>query len=1041
MIEITSNEEKVLEYWKSHGIAERMREKNAGKKPFYFLDGPPFVSGDLHPGQIWVKTIKDVILRYRRYRGFNVHDKAGYDVHGLPIEHKIEESLGIKSKKDIEDRIGVEVFISKCREFVESLIGRMDADYYRFGMSLNFADPYIPSRFAYMETAWSLIKKVNEKGLLYKGLRPMTYCKHCGTVLAQGSLEIEYQEDTDPSVFVAFKAKESSRMAKGETYLLVWTTTPWTLPANMAIAANPKELYVRALIGGRRLILAKARMDAVVAELDESAVIEAEFYGSELEGLAYVNPLEGAVPKQVSFTKYHKVIMAEELVSSSEGSGLVHMAPGHGLEDYSVGIKNKLPVFSPIGMDGRYTAEAGKYVGLAVPEEANKRVIDDLLKSGNLLSNGKVKHSYPHCWRCGTKLIYIATEQWFINIQKVKRRILSENSKVTWHPKEAKEWQANVISNSPDWTISRQRYWGIPIPIWECSSCGRYVVVGSLGELSDIALDKSQVQALKDLHKPYIDRVLARCQCGGEMRRISDVFDVWFDSGIAFRAGLTEKEFGELFPINFILEGRDQLRGWFSYQLKISTILYGSRPFKDVAVDGMLLAEDGRQMHKHLGNYVSLGDLLKISSADSFRIWCSMHTPWLDLQFNTAEIKEAEKNINTLYNIANLIEEYKEAIGYRSAGVRVPSIRKLDEEERWILSRFTATLDKAQRSLDNYEVYSAAEAVRNFIIEDFSRFYLKIAKKKILYNREKSKIVMGVVDYVFYNSLVILSPIAPFCCESIYLQRYKREDSIFLEDWPAIKRGLYDASLEADFRIAASVISAVLNSRDKSGIKLRWPLAEATVEFNEEANAAAAERTAGMIEEYTNVKKLVVKKAEKAHIQVRPRFSVIGPMFKDRANDVAEAIKNADPARLSSGVSTAGYFDLHTSSGTVRVGPETFEIIKTSVAENAIPFEHGIAYVNPVMNQELMDEALLREFERRVQIARKDAGFRKAEKAVLRYAAGPDLKALIEKKADDIKSDLNLESVEFGVIENAAYTQFEVEGTKASIQLSKPGHH
>ena len=515
MIEITSNEEKVLEYWKSHRIADRIREKNSGKKPFYFLDGPPFVSGDLHPGQIWVKTIKDVILRYKRYRGFNVHDKAGYDVHGLPIEHKIEESLGVKSKKDIEDRIGVEVFISKCREFVESLIGRMDADYYRFGMSLNFADPYIPSRFAYMETAWSLIKKVNEKGLLYKGLRPMTYCKHCGTVLAQGSLEIEYQEDTDPSVFVAFKAKGSVEVTKGDAYLLVWTTTPWTLPANMAIAANPKELYVRVLIGGRRLILAKARMDAVVAELNESAVIEAEFYGSELEGLAYLNPLEEAVPKQASFRKYHKVIMAEELVSSSEGSGLVHMAPGHGLEDYSVGIRKKLPIFSPVGMDGKYTAEAGKYAGLDVPEEANRKVIEDLLKSGHLLSNGKVKHSYPHCWRCGTKLIYIATDQWFINIQKVKKKILSENAKVTWHPKEAMEWQANVISNSPDWTISRQRYWGIPIPIWECSSCGKYVVVGSLNELADIAVDRNQVQALKDLHKPYIDRVLARCQCGG----------------------------------------------------------------------------------------------------------------------------------------------------------------------------------------------------------------------------------------------------------------------------------------------------------------------------------------------------------------------------------------------------------------------------------------------------------------------------------------------------------------------------------------------
>ncbi len=1043
MADLNKNEEDILKYWNENKIPDLVAEKNRGKKKFYFLDGPPFVSGDLHPGQMWVKSMKDVVLRYRRLRGYDVYARAGYDVHGLPIEKKVEAKLNVKTKKEIETTLGIDTFIRNCKEYVNSYMGRMDSDYRRFGMSLDFSNPYIPSTKSYMEIEWQFLKRIYDKGLIYKQKRATTYCKSCQTAVSQGSMELEYKEDNDPSVLVAFRVNEGKSGAKveikGEAYLLIWTTTPWTLPANMAVAANPKELYILARIGGKRLIFAKGRLEFVSEALDESAVIESEFYGSELSGLQYLSPLEGAIEKQKEFRKYHKVVMAEELVTINEGSGLVHIAPGHGLEDYLVGKREKIPIFSPVGEQGEYTGEAGKYSGLVVQEQANKAILADLKAGGSLLHHAQITHSYPHCWRCDTKLIYIATEQWFINIQRVKKRLIRENRKVSWHPAEASKWQEEILQGSPDWTISRQRYWGTPIPIWICE-CGEQKVIGSLAELAENATNRAYVESLDDLHRDSVDKVRLKCvSCGKEMRRISDVLDVWFDSSVAYRASLTQEQFDSLFPVDFILEGVDQLRGWFSYQLKMGTIINGRNPFRHVGIDGMMLGSDGREMHKKLGNYVPLSDVLKSATADSFRLWCTSHVPQLDITFSPDKISDANKTVRLLYNIANLYEYYSDAVGYRPKKLKASfKIVKLDPEERWIYLKMNATVREVTRYLDNYEIHKGAEAIRAFITEDLSRFYLRMAKKKLLYaDRRKARLILDLINHLLFKTLVMISPYTPFAAERIYLDNYWREKSITLESWPRSDKNAGDQDLLGDFETALAGITALLFSREKEGLKLRQPLMAAHLEVTDQKAYDALVKLSSLIEDYINVKKLDVKMMQKASLEIRPAFQKLGPEFKGSASAVAEGLKKADPDAMLGEIEKTGHYQLHTEKGTFSVTNDHFTVIRKVEKENAVSFKAGIAYVDKEISRELRDEAIIREFERGVQLARKDLMLKKSDRITLLYRSTPDIAEIIAVNGKKIAQDVNAIKIDAGEDPQIHGKEIELEDETIRIYVRK----
>ncbi|MDM7935329.1 MAG: isoleucine--tRNA ligase, partial [Methanothrix sp.] len=580
-------ESQVRSFWERHDVYRRVRSMRSGGRKFFFVDGPPYTTGRIHLGTAWNKVIKDAVLRYRSMCGCEVKDRAGWDMHGLPIEVKVEESFGFKSKRDIE-AYGVDRFIQRCKEFALRQKDDMTAQFRALGAWLDWEDPYMTLNSEYIEAAWWTLQRAHEHGLLERGLRVVNWCPRCQTAIADS--EVEYWDETDYSIYVKFPVE-----GEEGTSIVIWTTTPWTIPANVAVAVNPSFEYskVRAWKEGSVdvLIMASELVEPVLKEgryrdYELLATLSAE----EMQHLTYAHPLSDLVPHQREIR--HGVHSADFV--TAENTGCVHIAPGHGLEDYELGLEKDLEIFCPVGEDGRYTSEAGeRYQGIYV-KEADSMVIQDLEERGSLLASGRLTHRYGHCWRCKTPIIFIATSQWFLRISDLRAKMLEEVSKVTWYP----EWAgsarfADWISNARDWCISRQRYWGIPLPIWICEGCGRIEVMGTAAELEE----RSGVH-LSDLHRPEVDSVILRCPCGGSMRRSPDVFDVWFDSAVASWATLNfprdESQLSEWWPADFITEGHDQTRGWFYSQLGASMVSFGRAPYRSVLMHGFTLDDQGR---------------------------------------------------------------------------------------------------------------------------------------------------------------------------------------------------------------------------------------------------------------------------------------------------------------------------------------------------------------------------------------------------------------------------------------------------------------
>ncbi len=1037
MIDLKGREEKVLAYWKEHGVNGRVRARNKGRKKFYFLDGPPNAYG-LAVHHLWVYTVKDLMLKYKRYRGFDVHDRPGFDVHGLPIENKIERRLNLKSKQEIE-KMGVENFVKACKDYAESGINGSIELLKRFGVFMDFDSTYIPYTATYINKGWQIFKRIYDKKLLYRGLKPLAYCPHCETVLSASGPEVEYKDAQDTSVFVRFKVigKSSKIELSQDTYLVIWTTTPWTLPSNMAIAANPKAVYVAASLEGKDYIIAKDRLD-VFTEAVGSTVVKKEFYGSELVGTMYESPLAEQVPAQKKFAKYHRVLPGEAIVSLGEGTGLLHIAPGHGPEDFAVAKANGIPVFSPVDMHARYTADAGKYAGLEVPGAANEAVLKDLRASGDLLFEGQLVHSYPFCWRCGSKLIYRATDQFFINVGKIRRKMLSENQKVKWYPGFAQKWFADAVESSPDWCISRQRYWGAPIPLWICGACNAFEVMGSTKELElraklDAPLDDMH------LHKPYIDRIEFGCKCGGTMKRTPDLFDVWYESGISHTASLTDEEFVRLYPADWITESLDQIRGWFSTLLRTGVAANGRRPFNSVTIGGMMKDEIGEEMHRNKGNAITPDDIMRMVSVDGFRLWCASKPRWQDLKLKKSELRDSDGEIIMLYNIAELVKELSVISGYPSREVKRPGTSKLEPEDLYILSRLNSLISEFTEHMDSYQIDDAINKLRTFIIEDFSRFYLKFAKQRAVdATRGQLKRIAGLTSYVLYNISIMVSVAAPLAAEHIFSELFSKDgDSVFMEGWPKASARLVDKQLEGKMQIAKDAISAILNSREKAGVSLRWPISRAVVEVTGDDAYAALQELSGIVESYVNAKRLELKRVSGTKKEVVPLFAEIGPAFRGEAQAVADALKDASADEVLKAIETAGSYQLHTKNGMAEVTPKHFTVVERPEAAESASFRHGIAYIDKELSRELKDEALLREFERNIQMARKEMGLSRMDGIELNYEAVGELSRIIPMRMKELKRSIKARRIGKGIDSSALVKRFEIEGESVGVSLKK----
>ena len=625
-------EKEVLVFWKKNKIYEKSKKKNSKGKKFYMMDGPPYANGHIHMGHALNKTLKDISMRQKRLQGFNVFDRAGYDTHGLPIEFQVEKEIGSRTKKDIE-KYGVKKFINKCKEFATRYIIVMNNEFEDLGVWMDFKNPYLSLDDSYIETIWDTFKKADEKKLLYLGKYPVHVCPRCETAVAYN--EIEYGKQEDISVYIKFPVKDSENKS-----LIIWTTTPWTLPGNTGVMVNPDIEYSEVEQSNKEIwIIAKEKISEIMGLIGKDYNVKKTFKGKEIEGLTYKNPLEKNLNRKIK--KGNIVILSSRFVNLEEGTGLVHCAPGHGKEDYDVGKKYGLDMPSPVGIDGVLNEEAGKYKGKKA-RVVDYEIIEDLEKDGFLVYKHKYPHDYPFCWRCKEPLLMISMPQWFFKIKDIHKKILKSNQEVNWIPKYMKLRMKAWLEGISDWPISRSRYWGTPLPIWVCDKCEDRVVIGSIKEL-----EKKSGKKVKGVHKPEIDEITWKCKCGGNVKRVPEVLDVWFDSGVSSWAALNylkeDKKFKKFWPADINIEGKDQIRGWWNSQIILSEIRFGKKPFKNISVHGMVLDLGKIKMSKSEGNIISPQEIIDKYGRDYMRYYFAKTSKGEDFGLDEGEFKEIEK--------------------------------------------------------------------------------------------------------------------------------------------------------------------------------------------------------------------------------------------------------------------------------------------------------------------------------------------------------------------------------------------------------------
>jgi isoleucyl-tRNA synthetase len=1042
-------EERVKRYWEDERIYEKLKSRRSSKI-FFFLDGPPYPSSPtFHPGTGWNKVIKDAVLRFYSLRGYDVTDTPGYDTHGLPIEYQIEKRLGISSKKEIIEKIGIDRFVQMCKEFVFSNVEALSKGFKDLGVMMDWSKPYMTLNNDYIEEAWKLVKAADEKGLLDTDVRVLHWCPRCETVLADYEVTQEYVDLEDPSIYVKMPVRGRNR-----EYLVIWTTTPWTLPANTFIMARGDAIYVKVKVGDEILIMAEQAVERVMREAGiKEYQIVGKMLGRDLEGVEYDHPLEDIIPLQSILKNYHRVVIADRFVSLEEGTGLVHAAPGHGPEDFEVARNKGFPIYSPLDDSGRFTKEAGRYAGVGA-RDANKEIIEDLRSRGALLAYSKIVHRYPVCWRCKTPLLLRATKQWIIRTSALRSLAIEEASKVKWIPRWGLDRMKPLLESMQDWVISRQRFWGVPLPIWICRSCGYKIVIGSVREIKEYGGEEPE-----DLHRPWIDRVILRCpRCGGQAERVPDVADVWLDSGVAFYASLGRdglEKFKSMGPVDFVVEGHDQTRGWFFSMLRSGLIVLGSSPYKTILVHGFVLDEKGREMHKSLGNYVEVSEVVRRYGRDAFRLFVLSNTTWEDLKFSMKRLEDSLRDLNIMWNVLLFSKSYMEIDGY---GYSEEDLNRLSShlriEDKWVLSRLASVVEGVTRAMEEYRIHEAVNMLRDFIVEDLSRTYLKIVRRRV-WEEENTPDKLAVYATLFraLKAWSIMASIAiPHMAELVYQELIRRFDStskesVNLEQWPDIDElsKYRDGRLEKIFERLKEVFEALASARMNAGIRLRRPVEMCIVASDSAEYLEAVERGSNVIKEMMNCQEVIAMRASEAmgkiiRVRARPILSSIGREFRDFARNVASYIeqRGEEVAREVS----KGFVKAIIEGKEVVIRPEHVEIVEEPV-EGHVVVKRGWGYaaITTKVSEELALAGLARELIRRIQVMRKELGLSLMDIInVDIYSEEDNLKA-IERVKELIARETRSTSINIKrsqqEVRGALIREWEIDGEIYVIAISK----
>lgn len=860
MYDFKKSEQEIGEFWKKNKTYEKVKLKNKKGKKFYFLQGPPYTSGRIHIGTAWNNCLKDAALRFKRMNGLNVWDRAGYDMHGLPTENAVQKLIGLKDKSEIE-KFGIDKFVKECRNFALARVKEMDKDLIRLGVWLDFENAYYPLTNDFMSNEWFLIKKAWDQKRLYKGRKVMHWCATCETALAKH--ELEYENVKEKSVFVKLKVR-----GKKNEFLIVWTTTPWTLPFNLAVMANPKVDYVKAKSDGEVWTFAKALLDSVKKVTEKEFKIVEEVKGKELEGLEY-DPLfnEGEMKKVYSEMKkkhknIHTIVLSEQYVTTDAGTGLVHCAPGCGPEDYEVGLEYKIPAFNTLNEKGMIT-ELPEFKDFTAKQD-DAKIVEMLKESGSFVAEMIVEHEYPFCWRCHKPVIFRALEQWFLKIEDIIPEMLKENEKVSWIPKWGKEAFDSWIKVLRDNSITRQRYWGTPVPIWECPKCKAIEIIGSQEELKKKAVTKVP----DDLHKPGIDSVKLKCKCGSEMYRVPDVLDVWLDAGTASWNCLyypsREDYFKEWFPADFILEANEQIKLWFSMLMICSMVALKKPCYKNVYIHGMILDWQGMKMSKSLGNIVSPSEVIEKYGVDLFRYYMCECRSGENIAFSWEGMKQKQRNMNVLWNVKNYLLELASLLNKDPTKIN-PA---LGLEEKYMLSRCNSAIKEVTALFENYQLDETITGIEALFLE-LSRVYIQLVREKTALGTEKEKETVLYTIYETLNKIIkLFAPVCPFITETIHQElkdRFKlKEESIHLCEWPKTDEKIIDKKLEGEFSFMLQVIEKALAARAKAAIGVRWPLASLTIKSDKKLGKELEE----IIMRQVNAKKIIYTKGKENEIEV-----------------------------------------------------------------------------------------------------------------------------------------------------------------------------
>ncbi len=1006
-------EEEAFRQWGEGCIPQKLRDRKTGKK-FYFLDGPPYVTNPIHVGTAWNKTLKDAYIRYLRMNGFCVRDQPGFDMHGLPIEVMVEKRMGIRSKKEIET-LGIDRFIGSCRQFALDNLKVATDQFKNLGVWMDWDYPYKTLENSYIESVWWLIRRAEERKLLGRGKKIVHWCPRCETVLAGYEATDEYRDVEEDSIYVKFLLE-----GREHDYIMIWTTTPWTLPANVAVMVHPDFMYAKVRAGSETFIVAEARVGEVFRELGVPCEVIETMPGSDLKGLRYVAPLLEEVPKQSELAPAHLVVLSEKYVTLEEGTGCVHCAPGHGEEDHDVGEENGLPDFCPVDEGGRFSADGGKYQGLGV-REANPIIMDDLKAKGLLFRVERTKHRYPHCWRCKTPLILRVASQWFIEVTALKENLLEENEKVTWVPDWAgKSRFGNWIKNARDWVISRQRYWGIPLPIWICAKCGRYEVFGSVADLA-----KRYGQPLEglELHRPWVDQIKFSCPCGGTMARISDVADVWMDSGSASFATLhypaETAAFDRWWPVDMILEGHDQTRGWFYTLMVCGVTAFGETPYRRVLMHGFTIDQEGRAMHKSLGNVVFPEEVIAKYGRDTLRWYELGCTTWEDLRFSWKAVEETSRFINILWSTYYFASLYMGLDRFSPDKHTLASVEgHLKAEDRWILSRYERLVKGVSDSMDSLKVFEAVRSMEDFMKEELSRGYIRLIRKRTWSEEEDpdKMAVYAVLHHVLLGYLRMAAPVMPFATEIIYQRMFRTSkempESVHMLLWPPHDGGRLDDLLEGEMATVKEIIEASYSARQSARIKIRQPLTRLRVVSDSADAVRAVQDLRQIILDQANVKAVeaISSKEEEGMkgVELVPCRSVLGPLFRGRSGKVADAIARLDGRKVVEDLGRRAPVVLDVDGEAVELKGEYFQV-KEKLPENfkGVKVTCGTVYIDTTKSRELAAEGLMRDLVRRVQEMRKRANLR--VDAYIRVAiASPseENRALIRSKSKEMAAEV-----------------------------------